>query len=286
MNESRILTKAVATTARPLVIYHENCFDGFTAAWVARRLFGDNADYLPVSYGDAMPDVAGRTVYIIDFSWPREVLIEAEKRSNRMVVLDHHKTAQAALEGLPFCTFDMNRSGCQLAWDHFFPNTPRDKIVDYAGDRDLWLFKLPYSREVNAYMHTCEYDFEVWSDAAAVINHDFECVVDAGCTLLRYQKRLVNQMCAQAKMLDIAGRRVPAVNASVLFSEIGEQLCLLYPDAPFAAYWFHRGDGMTQWGLRSKGGFDVSEVAKLYGGGGHAAAAGWIEDTTIPSHPI
>lgn len=32
-----------------------------------------------------------------------------------------------------------------------------------------------------------------------------------------------------------------------------------------------------QWGTRSRGGFDVSEVAKALGGGGHKAAAGWTE---------
>jgi phosphoesterase RecJ-like protein len=31
-----------------------------------------------------------------------------------------------------------------------------------------------------------------------------------------------------------------------------------------------------QFGLRSRNGFDVSEVAKKFGGGGHAAAAGFV----------
>ena len=39
---------------------------------------------------------------------------------------------------------------------------------------------------------------------------------------------------------DIGGHLVPVVNASVFFSEVGERLCQLYPDAPFAGYYFDR----------------------------------------------
>lgn len=32
---------------RPLVIYHGNCADGFSAAWCFWRKYGTGADYLP-----------------------------------------------------------------------------------------------------------------------------------------------------------------------------------------------------------------------------------------------
>jgi len=34
-----------------------------------------------------------------------------------VVVLDHHQTAQKALEGLNFAHFDMTKSGAVLAWN-------------------------------------------------------------------------------------------------------------------------------------------------------------------------
>ena len=53
------------------------------------------------------------------------------------------------------------------------------------------------------------------------------------------------------------------------------------PDALFAAGYFQRADRKWQFSLRSREGFDVSEVAKKYGGGGHAPAAGF-EVTILP----
>jgi len=53
------------------------------------------------------------------------------------------------------------------------------------------------------------------------------------------------------------------------------------PSAPFSVGWFVRSDGLFQYSLRSRGDFDVSELAKLWGGGGHKAAAGFEVPTPV-----
>lgn len=58
-----------------LIIHHFDA-DGFGAAYAAWTKFGDDAEYLSINYGDPVPDVAGREVFILDFSFPREVLAE------------------------------------------------------------------------------------------------------------------------------------------------------------------------------------------------------------------
>ena len=79
-----------------LCIYHANCMDGFTAAWVvARKVPG--IELVPASYGDAPPDVLGKTVLIVDFSYAKAVLETMAGDARLVVVLDHHKTAEAAL---------------------------------------------------------------------------------------------------------------------------------------------------------------------------------------------
>jgi len=90
-------------------------------------------------------------------------------------------------------------------------------------------------------------------------------------------------MIKRARMLEIGGVKVPVVNATCFFSDVGARLLELYPDAPFSAYYMDRGDGLRQCGLRSRPGVDVSEIAKNYGGGGHAQAAGFQEP--IPLSP-
>ncbi|MFA4972208.1 MAG: hypothetical protein WC683_06315 [bacterium] len=58
------------------LILHHNDWDGFAAGWIARRaLVGHDVASLPVDYGTAFP-------------------FEADS----IVVIDHHKTAIAALE--------------------------------------------------------------------------------------------------------------------------------------------------------------------------------------------
>lgn len=45
------------TTKRTVVIYHGHCLDGFCAAWMAWRRYGDDAEYVPAHYGQQAPDV-------------------------------------------------------------------------------------------------------------------------------------------------------------------------------------------------------------------------------------
>ena len=119
------------------VLYHANCDDGFGAAWAARKKLGDAAVYVPVKYGDPLPPtVTGERVYVVDFSYPRDVLETLADRC-KVVVLDHHKTAQEDLADLPFAEFDMERSGAGMTWDYFFPGQPRPPLIDHIEDRDL-----------------------------------------------------------------------------------------------------------------------------------------------------
>lgn len=79
---------------KPLVLYHANCWDGFCAAWVARMALGD-IEAVPVNYGTEPPDVRGRNVYVLDFSYPRAVMRRLLGQAHFVTVLDHHKTAEA-----------------------------------------------------------------------------------------------------------------------------------------------------------------------------------------------
>ena len=100
-----------------LCIYHGGCDDGFGAAYAVWRLHGADVDYHAGVYGVAPPDITGLDVAIVDFSYKRPVMIDLANKARSILVLDHHKTAQADLDGLsvecPNVTveFDMNRSG-------------------------------------------------------------------------------------------------------------------------------------------------------------------------------
>ena len=90
-----------------LVIYHANCADGFGAALAAWLKLGDEAEYLPMQYGD-VPEpqdlrdwVDDREVYILDFSLPHAGMEELFRSAKRVVWLDHHASSRSMAE--EFC---------------------------------------------------------------------------------------------------------------------------------------------------------------------------------------
>ena len=270
---------------KPLVIYHGNCYDGFTAAWVAWRRFGGDIDTHPAQYGQAPPEVLGRDVYVLDFSYPRDVMLHMDELSRSMLVLDHHKTAKEACDGLGFCEFDMDRSGAGMAWDHFFGGKPRPWLVDRVEDRDIWRFKYGDSTQrVHAALTSHPMCFETWG---AISVSDLEAIEAQGSAILRAMNQSIAKASKHARVLELevgatrlhcVALNVPYLNAS----ETAHHLLEVYPDAELSITFFQIEDERWQYSLRSrKGGPDVSEIAKLYGGGGHANAAGFYADKLI-----
>ena len=79
-------------------IHHSPCDDGFAAAWVARRKWPE-VTIKGTNYGLPFPevDIAGKNVLIADFSYGPGVLETLAPRARSIVILDHHKTAEADL---------------------------------------------------------------------------------------------------------------------------------------------------------------------------------------------
>lgn len=262
-----------------LVIYHGNCLDGFTSAWVASVIYGDSAEYVPGIYGQPPPDVTGREVLIVDFSYPRAILLDMHAKAKSLRVLDHHKTAQADLEGLDFCLFDMNRSGAGIAQDELLAG--KNPLVAYVQDRDLWRFELPKSKEINAWISSFDQTFENWHSMNQQLHQSLGPAIEQGAALLRAVDRYCQEMAKQARVTQLCGYRVQVVNAPYInTSELVGHMAEIDPDL-FAAGWFQRSDGKYQYSLRSRGAFDVSAVAKQFGGGGHKNAAGFTVEKLV-----
>ena len=85
---------------KPLCIYHGLCADGFTAAWVVWKFYEGDVDFHAASHGEAPPEVDGREVYIVDFSYSRPVIEAMARHTRKLTVIDHHVTAAQELEGL------------------------------------------------------------------------------------------------------------------------------------------------------------------------------------------
>lgn len=256
-----------------LIIYHGQCSDGHAAAWVARKVF-PKAEFIPVSYGESPPDVEGQDVYIFDFSYKRSVAIEMHGKAKSFRIIDHHRTAAKELGDLPFCKFDMSKSGATLAWETFKDRIGGEMpwLVSYTEDRDLAKYSLPFSLEINAAVASYPFDFEVWDELEKkypdVVNSS---LVNDGRSILRFQDRLIDSVIEKATPVELDGYRVMAANTSVVHGEVAMKLAM---DNPFGVSWYKR-EGKFIHSLRSRSEVDVSEIAHSHGGGGHYNAAGF-----------
>ena len=273
-----------------VVLYHgPGCSDGWASAWLAHRYGGVPAENLiPVSYGQPPPDLTGQRVLIVDFSYKRSVMLDIVRQAASVVVLDHHESAEKELEGLaieclkmglkpPHIGFDMTHSGAMLMW-RWLSYAPPPAIVTYVEDRDLWKWKLFESKAINAAIRSYPIDLKVWDRLNAEIGDKggFPRLVNEGKAILRYQDEVVAQHVGHAVETTIAGHKVLAVNATVLFSEIAGELAR---GRPFGAAFFIRKDGKRVYSLRSdENGQNVSLIAAVFGGGGHMRSAGFETD--------
>lgn len=285
-----------------LCIYHGNCADGFGAAWAVRHALLPHGpvEFHAGIYGKAPPDVTNRHVVLVDFSYKRPVLLEMYAKAATILVLDHHKTAAEDLDGLPRarktwaehialadapgCSamgvlFDMERSGAGIAWDYFHPDEARPALINHLEDRDLWRFKLPRTREIQAAAFSHPYTFEAWD---MLMHANLDDLAREGAAIERKHHKDIAELVAVTKRnMVIGGVSVPVANLPyTLTSDAGH---LMAEGQPFAACYWDTPSGRV-FSLRSRPeGADVSEIAKGYGGGGHKNASGF----TVPfDHPL
>ncbi len=273
----------------PLVIYHGGCDDGFGAAWTIWALNAD-WEFYPGVHGIGPPAVLGREVYLVDFSYSREVLEQMAREAARITVIDHHDTAERALsapfEGPDMCpvevVFDQRHCGAVLTWRYFYPGDRPPPLLRHIEDRDLWTKKLPGCDEVIFALRSWPREFETWTWLMKV---HIDAMRSDGEPILRWFLQQVNQQIERwlhaSTWAVIGGYRVPVMNASVQFcSELAEGLARA-SEAPFGAVFWHTSQGVT-YSLRSRGGLEVNRVAEQYGGGGHPGAAGFQVEKPLP----
>lgn len=262
---------------KKLCIYHGNCADGFTAAWVVRKALGEDVEFHAGFYRDPPPDVKGKDVYIVDFSYKPEIMQEILAEANNVIHIDHHETAIQAMECVchkklfKFYSPENTESGAMLAWKYFFPDAPVPEIIKHVDDRDRWKFYLEGTREIAANMFSYEYTFENWD---MLMQQDPDTQVREGSAIQRRMVKDIKELSnVVVRRVNIAGYNVPCANVPYQY---GSDMCsFLAKNEPFAAYYYDKPTH-REFGLRSiPGGVNVAKIAESFGGGGHATASGF-----------
>ncbi|MBF0240258.1 MAG: phosphoesterase, partial [SAR324 cluster bacterium] len=191
-----------------VVIYHGDCLDGFGAAWSVRQCFQDHPriSFHPAFHGNLPPDVDRNTIVIIvDFSFKRPILKKLCEQSSKVILVDHHVSALKDLEGLEqehanlSTTFDMNRSGAVLSWNFFQKSSPPE-LLRYIQDKDLWLWELPKSREINTALRSYPMTFDAWTPFFSP--QGIPQLIQEGTVLCRYIDQMIESFCRRSVMVE------------------------------------------------------------------------------------
>ena len=269
---------------QPLVIYHgRNCPDGFASALAAWLYYEGQAEFLGPDHGDIksvadLPALAGRAVYILDFSFSPEILRGIEERAAKLVMLDHHKSAADKLSGFDcrcgIVYFDMQKSGARLAWEFFHPEQAVPDLVRFVEDRDIWVWQYPESAGFLASLDMEPLEFARWQEIASFDAVQLSLYVERGRAMDEKFSKLASDITEGAQALTFNGVRGLMVNAPGVFHSLVGDL-LSRQSGTFALMWSSDKNGVIKVGLRSQRSFDCIPLATSMGGGGHAQACGF-----------
>lgn len=287
-----------------VIFYHADCLDGFMAAFTLWLDFRDEAEYYPVQYGQPPPNVTGKVVYLLDFSYPKAQLMQMISQAKSFIIIDHHDTAIKDLEGIPKMNkiFDQKECAATLVWKYQHSNTggPMPLVYRYIRARDLWTDDMPHRDEFAAAFSLVirnqsdgEYNFKLAEKY--LDDKEIPGLLEVGHILIAFQKISINKCLDHADFCPI---RIPNrnydpnhpsdesptklvivayINTPILISDIADDCLKEYPFVDFCVcYYIDSIRQETQFCLRSSNDReDVSLIAKDFGGGGLRNAAGF-----------
>jgi uncharacterized protein len=269
---------------KTLVLYHRDCPDGVAAVWVYRHLMWhkQGMEFRAADYNDKFDaeDYRDRYVVMLDFSMKQTELIAILEVASSLLVIDHHASSLPELQEAMLLTrfkrkFDFRHNtekcGTTLVWHEFAdPCVLQPWWLAYIEDRDLWKWRLPDSREVSLAVQARGLSFTTFDILNAMTNRHQ--LATEGSYIMKFQQKLVDEICERAFDIELFGFLVPAVInfAESLRSDIGNRLC---KGRAFAGI-FWQEKGKWRLSLRSdENGENVAKLAERVGGGGHPHAA-------------
>ena len=283
-------TAEPARLPKTYVLHHDDNDGWFGGAIAIGTLFDPTIEIIAkaVQYGQdfpvAMDDLKNEdSVYIIDFSYSREILDEVHKRVQTLVVLDHHETAESQLKGAPYAIYDLTKSGALLAWEYFVPQYPPSPVCEIVNAWDLWNKNHPdYNWDIVRafYLGTREFkgNYDFWNAMAASYSFPKECI-EAGNALLEQFFVTVNDVKNDTRTVieEINGKRVCFFRCA---SDVSLLSDALYSDPELnlditAAVMLKDDQWVTSLRTPKPHEIHVGNIAKKLGGGGHKAAAGF-----------
>ena len=260
-----------------LVLYHKDCVDGWCSAWLFKKAYKD-AELIEVGYHDTdIPDVAGRDVCVVDFSYPQHIADEMYARAKSFLILDHHATALHDLANRPYFRYSATGCGCALVFEYLSSKMrligKMPWMIPYIQDQDLWKWEIENSRPVNAYIRSVPRTVKDWNSLAS---SNAGVAKRRGDIILSAEEMAISAQAKTAHLVILDGQVMPAVCTSAYHSQTAAYLLKINPWASASLVYRRVPSGMWLCSIRGRvGGATVVDIAEKFGGGGHPWGAGF-----------
>lgn len=289
-----------------ILCYHHSCTDGsYAALAVALAKAHETVVFVPHNTAIPLhleevrqqhPDLEA-TLFLLDYCGPGPAfIVHACELFKSVILIDHHKTAFEMLQTLGtakpanLTTYMSNKcSGCVLAQQYTgIEMSPQlQRVYDYVQDNDLWEHALESSRQFTAGFQSLQLEMDFNKNPTLFktlqeINVD-ELIV-LGEIELERQARLIAARIKSSFWQVFAGNvRVLCALISQeengITSQLGHELAALNTETGMGGVLktHETDDTRVRVSLRGKDpSVDTTTVSKLYGGGGHAGASGFV----------
>lgn len=268
-----------------MICIHHNDMDGRCAAAIVWKACGDSRlKMVEMDYKmqfDVESVSPGEGVIIVDFSLPPADMARLLERTQAVVWIDHHVTAQAYpyqhLEGLRDFT-EKGRSGAELTWRYFYPSEKPPHVVDIVGSYDSWRHDIPGDNEFHEGMKLGDNMGPigiVWrrllaEESYLLLRH----IISNGSIAIAVRDSYCSEMAKAFGYTTLfEGLHCYVMNVyrygSQMFGEKIKQydacIAFAYDGKKFTVSMYSGDDKPI-----------VNQVCKKYGGGGHNHAAGFI----------
>ena len=282
--------------------------DGVSCEILGKIAFGEDIDVVRCNYGDIDTKVEEfindakeyDKLFITDISVNKEIADKLLSVSDKVILLDHHKTA-LWLNEYPYALVQVEDEsvgkmcGAYLFYEYLkknhkeFDDTPALKLfIDYVRMYDTWEWKEKYDNIIPKRLNDLMYidgPNEFIDKMVYRLENNLFILDDTDLMKLQIEQTYINSYIAQKnETLMVNDDLFPGYTVGITFadkyiSELGNKLCELHPELDFVV--LINMSTLTVSYRTVKDNLDLSDIAKGFGGGGHPKASGSRFDASI-----
>lgn len=184
------------------IMVKKDSIEGFTAAWICRRMLKQDCEIVFFGNGDVLPNTKGKDLYVFGLSFSRQNAIRLSKEAianhTEFRLFDNDFFGRQILAGIREAKINMKQTAARMAWEFLradfsvkvgkegFRFMTAPWIVDYSDSDKLW--KWPNLSRFfldNAIKNCYEMTMESWDQLAT---RDPGIVIDQGKNFLKQKQ--------------------------------------------------------------------------------------------------